>query len=371
MKFLFTLVLVLSGLTLASETSAQTRGPRYNPPGGGSGHIGGRSPSTPRGPSYNPNPGPSRPSTSSSPGSTVGGSTPRGPRYNPNPGQGNGGTYSGPTNPGQTVGGATPRGPRYNPNPGQGNGGYHPGPDHSPVPRGPRYNNPGSTTYRPVRTDYGTPRYHHPYGYSPVRYINYYHSPYSSPYVHTVRYYRTFDWYSWVYRSYPDYVYTNWIFYPATGYVNGYWTIENYPYYVYNGYRYRYSSYDYCNYQLVDQYDHRVVQNYWNQVCNNGYDSCSYERDRLNAQNGEYRFFCSETIRDYGYDYSTPTYEDNYGGQNPDYSNSCNDYNHDGYCDQQSPNNTCYDTNHDGMCDNYNQLPSGTCSDQNRDGYCD
>jgi hypothetical protein len=91
-----------------------------------------------------------------------------------------------------------------------------------------------------------------------------------------------------------------------------------------------------------------VVQTYWNQYCNAGYDQCSYERDRINSQTGEYRYFCSETYRDQGYDYSRPTYDDyddyNNGG------NTCNDYNNDGYCDQQD-NNTCYDNNHDGRCD--------------------
>lgn len=123
-------------------------------------------------------------------------------------------------------------------------------------------------------------------------------------------------------------------------------SIENYPYYVYNGYRYRYSTSDYCNYQLVDSNNHQVVQTYWNQLCNTGYDSCSYERDRLNSQMNDYRYFCSETWRDYGYDYSTPSYEDsNYG----------------------SDDNTCSDANHDGMCDDY----SDSCSDNDGDGYCD
>ena len=182
--------------------------------------------------------------------------------------------------------------------------------------------------------------------------MSYHHSPYASPYYSSIRYYRTYDWYSWVNRSYPNYIYANWIFFPASGYNNGYWTIDNYPYYVYNGYRNRYSSNDYCNYQLVDQYNHQVIQTYWNQYCNAGYDQCSYERDRINSQSGEYRYFCSETYRDQGYDYSRPTYDDNddynnggnYGG------NTCNDYNNDGYCDQQD-NNTCYDNNHDGRCD--------------------
>jgi hypothetical protein len=133
-----------------------------------------------------------------------------------------------------------------------------------------------------------------------------------------------------VYRSYPNYIYAHWIFFPATGYNNGYWTIDNYPYYVYNGYRNRYSPVDYCNYQLVDQYDHHVVQNYFNQICNSGYDMCSMERDRLNSQMNEYRYFCSETYENENYDYSTPTYDDsNYSTGSED----CSDADNDGYCD--------------------------------------
>jgi hypothetical protein len=116
------------------------------------------------------------------------------------------------------------------------------------------------------------------------------------------------------------------MFYPINNYSNGYWVINDYPYYVYNGYQYRYSAEDYCNYQLVDQYTHEVIQSYWNQRCQVGYDFCSFERDRLNSQFNEFRYFCAETHRSYGYDYSIPTYE------NEDYSN-CWDSNKDGYCD--------------------------------------
>jgi hypothetical protein len=132
----------------------------------------------------------------------------------------------------------------------------------------------------------------------------------------------------------PNYVYAHWIFYPAMGYNNGYYVLDNYPYYVFNGYRYRYSSYDYCNYQLVDKYNHHVVQTYWNQSCNRGYDMCSFERDRLNAQMGDFRYFCSETFRDIGFDYSIPTYDDTYYGNSN--GGTCTDYNHDGYCDEDS-----------------------------------
>ena len=133
----------------------------------------------------------------------------------------------------------------------------------------------------------------------------------------------------------------NWIFYPASGYSNGYYTLDNYPYYVYNGYRFRYSTVDYCNYQLVDSYDQRVQTTYWNQTCNSGYDSCSYERDRLNSQMGEYRYFCSETFRDQNYDFSTPTYDYD------DYNASSDDQQYDDSYDDQE----CIDSDNDGYCD--------------------
>jgi hypothetical protein len=57
------------------------------------------------------------------------------------------------------------------------------------------------------------------------------------------------------------------------------------------------------------------------------------ERDRLNAQMGEYRYFCSETYRDYGYDYSSPSYEETYDSSSYDDSTTCKDFDQDGYCD--------------------------------------
>jgi hypothetical protein len=171
-----------------------------------------------------------------------------------------------------------------------------------------------------------------------MKWRTYYHAPYRSPYHHSVRYYRSSDWYRYVTRYNRSYIYASWIFWPATGYNNGYYVLDNYPYYVYNGYRYRYSQADYCNYQLVDKYNHRVVQSYWNLTCNTGYDMCSYERDRLNSQMGDYRYFCSETYRDQNYTYSTPSYEDSYpSDMDDDYYDdddyTCTDYNRDGQCD--------------------------------------
>lgn len=123
---------------------------------------------------------------------------------------------------------------------------------------------------------------------------------------------RTWDYYGYIRTSYPNYLYLNWIYWPTVGYNNGYYRFNNYPYYVYNGYRYRYSQQDSCNYQLVDTYTHQVLRSYWNLSCNNGYDQCSYERDRMNSTSSDFRYTCSETYRDENYDFSRPTYEYGY-----------------------------------------------------------
>jgi hypothetical protein len=70
---------------------------------------------------------------------------------------------------------------------------------------------------------------------------------------------------------------------------------------------------------------------------------------------GEYRYFCSETYRDYGFDYSVPSYDDSYYTSSDDTSGDVD---------------TCVDANRDGMCDDFNGT-SSTCSDSDNDGYCD
>jgi hypothetical protein len=254
-------------------------------------------------------------------------SSPRGPRYNPNRGS----SSSTPRSTAQpstssrstTTTRTAPTGRRYDPTPPQTTT------TRPHVVTRPQVSRRVITNYRPAPTYYGTYDYHRPYGYTSVRYSPYRHSVYN-PRIHSTRYYRSMDWYNYVAQVNRDYIYANWIFYPASGYSNGYYHLENYPYYVYNGYRYRYSSMDYCNYQLVDQYNHQVLQTYWNQTCNSGYDLCSMERDRMNAGTGQFRYFCSETIRENNFDYSVPTYDDRYYGN----TGSCSDYDNDGYCDE-------------------------------------
>jgi hypothetical protein len=352
MKLFTTFALVLSTLMMGQEAKAQHRGRRYNPPShhsSGSSRSSGRSSSSRttvssrpssvnRGPRYNPPA--SRPSTPAPRRTYTPAPTrthtpaPRGPRYNP----------PAPTRT-YTPAPSTPRGPRYNPpTPRPSTGGYFPnrtGPrynppsprpgSYKPVPRGPRYNPPGRVIVRPSRDYYGTPRYHRPWGYNPIPYSRYHHIPYTGYYYHSTRYSSTTSWYIYVWSNFPDYIYVNWIFYPASGYTNGYWRINDYPYFVSNGYRYRYSHIDSCNYQLVDGWNHQVLESYWNLSCSTGYDLCSGERDRLNDASGDFRYFCAETFRDSDYDYSRPSYD---GDDN--WSTTCTDYDSDGFCDSGS-----------------------------------
>lgn len=172
----------------------------------------------------------------------------------------------------------------------------------------------------------------------------------------TLRYRRTINYYNYIRIHNPSYVYVHWIFWPTTGYNDGYHVIDTYPYYVYDGYRYRYSPADQCNYQLVDRYTHSVVETFWNETCNTGYDRCSISRDRYNSSMNDNRFFCSETFRTQNYDYTRPTYEENnddwYDGDDVD----------DDYYDQNY--DTDLDTTNDGGNDN-------SCTDYDYDGNCD
>ena len=89
--------------------------------------------------------------------------------------------------------------------------------------------------------------------------------------------------------------------FPST-YSSGYFVYNNYPYYVYDGYQHRYSSIDTCDYQLVDKYTDQVISTYYSQTCNYGYDSCSMQRDNLNRNEYDNRYFCAETYNNgYGY----------------------------------------------------------------------
>jgi hypothetical protein len=118
------------------------------------------------------------------------------------------------------------------------------------------------------------------------------------------------------YRTVPyRFIYWNrWIRH-RINYNNGYYFHSGYPYFVYNGYLHRYSSYDTCNFELVDGHNNATVERFNNYRCNVGYDQCAELRSRLNHQEGNYRYFCSEAIEntnndDYDWDYDDDFYSD-------------------------------------------------------------
>jgi hypothetical protein len=121
--------------------------------------------------------------------------------------------------------------------------------------------------------------------------------------------------------------------YPSTR-VNGYY-YSDYPYYIYNGYRYRYSNFDTCNYQLVDKYTHQVIESFWGMTCSRGYDLCAQKRDQRNWRTNGYRYMCAETFRGRDYNYSRSTYDYN--------SNDYYDYNDYNYNDDYYYEDDYYD----------------------------
>ncbi|MBF0297453.1 MAG: hypothetical protein HQK51_01960, partial [Oligoflexia bacterium] len=170
---------------------------------------------------------------------------------------------------------------------------HQPGPVVRPGP-GPRPHHPGPVVN--PRPGYRIP-HNRPWD------SGYRHSPYTPDY-HNNHYSRSWDYFStisydrrFVYRS-------RWILERAwsdlMSYV-GYYTWNNYPYYVYNGYMYRYSSADYCQYDLIDQYQEQD-QDYpietYEGYCNVAYDQCAEARDSYNYQENDYRYVCAETYQE-------------------------------------------------------------------------
>ncbi len=158
--------------------------------------------------------------------------------------------------------------PGYNPRDNRDSYGYHRPPRYNPTPRAPHFPRIG-------------PRY------------NVTHKPYQAP-RQIVRYSSPRIYYTTVY---VNHIYINWVFEPVRStYTDGYWEIDDYPYYVDNGYRYRYTPVETCNYELVDTEDYSVIKGYPNQACTTGYDSCASERDMVNRILQTDRFFCAEKV---------------------------------------------------------------------------
>ena len=167
------------------------------------------------------------------------------------------------------------------------------------------------------RASYGSSQFHQPYGHDHVHVSTVdRHVPYNRVYRHRVFLTPTV-YYSHMYRNAQACYYYDWLF-CYTSRSNGYYIIDDYPFYVYNGYYHRYSSYDTCNYQLIDTYTRRTVQNFWNLTCNRAYDQCSRERDYWNFREYANRFACAETYREQTYAYFNTFNERDYfvGGYN-------------------------------------------------------
>lgn len=122
-------------------------------------------------------------------------------------------------------------------------------------------------------------------------YRTYRHTPYRDHVRHNRRWYNTRDYHRTIR---PIYVYNNrWLRVRVT-YNDGYWYGSDYPYFIYNGYRHRYSSFDTCNYELVDSYSDSVQRTFYFYSCSTGYDLCADLRDDLNYYENNYRYFCAE-----------------------------------------------------------------------------
>jgi len=157
--------------------------------------------------------------------------------------------------------------------------------------RGRRYRGGMGRGYRGGRRGYRGPRRGRGYRGPRRRYSRYRHRPYRRWRSHHSRWYYPY----YYYNSIPyHYVWWNyWVRYPYQ-YPDGYIWHSSYPYFAYNGYLHRYSNVDICNYELVDATSKQTVESYHGQICNVGYDICAQQRDEMNYQSSNYRYFCSE-----------------------------------------------------------------------------
>ncbi|MFN8369836.1 MAG: hypothetical protein U0T83_04320 [Bacteriovoracaceae bacterium] len=124
----------------------------------------------------------------------------------------------------------------------------------------------------------------------------YRHSPYTPRYSYS-RYERP----SYYYRTIPAdrrvIVGNRWFFERAFGAllgIEGYYYYNNYSYFVYSGNMYRYSSADYCNYELVDSEREMTVRSF-SGMCNIAYDQCAAQRDYSNEVSYGSPYYCAET----------------------------------------------------------------------------
>lgn len=159
------------------------------------------------------------------------------------------------------------------------------------------------------RADYGTSRYHRPYGHNHrqvrtvqrhvIHHHNYRHHIYFTPNLY----------YTHLYTHANMCYYSNWI-YCYTSRPNGFYIIDGYPYYVYNNNYHRYSSFDSCNYQLIDTFYGIPQESYWGVTCKNALDKCLSEMDYRNFTVNANQYSCAETHRPSNFDFNY-YYDDN------------------------------------------------------------
>ena len=125
-------------------------------------------------------------------------------------------------------------------------------------------------------------------------------------YVNPIQYHYTIS---------PQYIYRGvWIRYYFL-HDNGFFFYDGYPYFVYNNYFHRYSDVDTGAYELVDSITDKVYAVFYGANLKQSYDRCADLRDRLNNEEGFYRYFCAERFvydSDYYYDWDPDDYPDWY-----------------------------------------------------------
>lgn len=169
--------------------------------------------------------------------------------------------------------------------------------------------------YIPKIQYYGTKKYHRPAGYQNQPYQSYSHRAILTGTMFKKRF-TPKKYLTTLQAQFQSFIYINWVLYPSH-LQNGYRSVNHYPFFIHNGYRHRYSAQDTCNYQLIDKNTHEVVNTYWNQYCNTGYNQCAQKRDSFNQSLWENRYLCAETIKGRNFNFKMPTYvyEDQRSGQ--------------------------------------------------------
>ena len=126
------------------------------------------------------------------------------------------------------------------------------------------------------------------------------HKPYTKTnYVQQVFYNNPVNYH---YSIPPRFIYRGiWIRYHFV-YDNGFYFFNGYPYYVYHNYLHRYSYTDPGSYDLVDSVTDKVYATFYGFNLKQSYDRSADLRDRLNSEEGFYRYFCPDEYTDWYWD---------------------------------------------------------------------